>query len=125
MRIKVRVDQRLIDRAAFVHRKYVTTDCAIALALKQLLPGVMVYGEYIAFTDRNGMENRIKLPILAQIWMKRFDDTPSVLRKQLPNLVFEMDIPDQMIQVIGAFQFKEVLMDNTNVMMAKLAPVMV
>jgi hypothetical protein len=82
-------------------------NCAIALAVKEIFPDVVVTGDFIYpfGVDDNDQwdELKILLPKMAQDFIKNFDSLYKIpnQRLRLPEFEFEISIPDEIISQIN------------------------
>jgi len=82
-------------------------NCAIAFALKDLYPEVVVTGHYIYpfGVDGNNKLDKLKIvmPKVAQDFVRVFDSLSTIhkLRVLLPEFEFEISIPDEIISLIN------------------------
>jgi hypothetical protein len=82
-------------------------NCAIAIALKDIFPGVVVTDYYIypfGIDNKNKLDDlRIVMPKIAQDFVKIFDSLSAIhkLRLLLPEFEFEISIPDEIISQIN------------------------
>ena len=108
--LKIVITKVIIQRAKNCGSKNdadtIGNNCAVALALIDIFPGVYVSGCHI-FPFGMGCENEqrlsIPLPVIAQQFIKLFDGfrlTPK-LRLLLPEFEFAIDIPDEVIEQIN------------------------
>ena len=87
-------------------------NCAIALALKDILPDVYVMNDFIfpfGMDDKKRKDVKILLPVIAQQFIKLFDGfylMPN-LRLLLPEFEFAIDVPDEVIDEINIDEIKQ------------------
>ncbi len=90
------------------------TDCAVAVALQDIFPHVYVTNFYIfPFGIENNQLKHLKiaLPLVAQQFIKLFDGfcfAPK-LRLMLPEFEFNVDVPDEIINVINIDEVQEII----------------
>lgn len=92
----------------------VTTNCAIAFAVRDIFPNARVYGsgELNFFGDAVSKGIYTSLPIKAHEYMNKFDVTESFERELLPELEFEINIPDEVIERINIEEIKPLLVNH-------------
>ena len=90
------------------------SNCAIALAVQDIFPGVYVTNYYIfpfGINDEKRKDVKIFLPVVAQQFIKLFDGFSLMpnLRLLLPEFEFTIDVPDQFIDEINIDEIKELI----------------
>lgn len=119
MRINVHIDQYILNRSAFVHKAFIHTDCAVALVLKELFPGIHVRHTSAGFCNRDGYEVTIPLPEIASDWIAQFDRTKPIDRRSLPTIKFKLALPELAIQSIGPMKVERILKSSHNLTMVQ------
>ncbi len=82
-------------------------NCAIAVSLKDIFPGVFVTGDYIypfGIDENNSVDEfKIAMPKVAQDFVRVFDSLRAIpkVRLCLPEFEFELSIPDEIISQIN------------------------
>lgn len=93
-------------------RERVEENCAIAHALKDIFPAVMVTAQYIyplgMVQNNQSAEPKIEMPKIAQDFIKVFDSLATIykVRLRLPEFEFEILIPDEIISTINIDELK-------------------
>lgn len=87
-------------------------NCAVALALRDIFPGVYVtnYSIYpFGIEFKKDKEIKIPLPVVAQQFIKLFDGFSHMpqLRMYLPEFEFCVEIPDEVIEQIDIEEVRE------------------
>jgi hypothetical protein len=107
MKLKIKVTKEIIMKSRFCMSPNMTTNCAIALAVRDVFPKAEVSMEYI-FTE--GISSTlIELPKVAQEFINMFDCLTSEGRKQLYPIEFEVEIPERVIASIDINNLGETL----------------
>lgn len=119
------IDDYTMRRASHTPSKFVRTDCAFALLMKQLFPGIHVHATFMAFCDHNGREITIPLGDDIQDWLLEWDKTPMAERSNMRNLKFELEIPQSAIDSIGPVTFDRLIKSNRNLRKVELEEVLV
>lgn len=112
--IVAKIDSYILLRASHIQPGFVRTDCALALVMKKLFPGIHVHPTFMAFCNRDGYEVTIPLPDKVVNWIEDFDRTPPHLRSKMDPVKFYIDIPDKAIDSIGEYMFDHILKSNHN-----------
>ncbi len=101
----------------------ISKNCAIAIAIRELLPNARVNSNYIAVDEIDSDNNpnykllTIPLPVVAQKLIHMFDNpilygkitTIQQFRLALPETSFDINIPDAVIDIIGIDEAKRIL----------------
>jgi len=111
VRFKIKVTKEILElsKECGAHNDFDTIgkNCAIAIALKDIFPGVVVTDYYIypfGIDNKNKLDDlRIVMPKIAQDFVKVFDSLSAIhkLRLLLPEFEFEISIPDEIISQIN------------------------
>ena len=110
VRFKIKVTKDILElsrNCSSEDLEIIGENCAIALALKHIFPDVNVTGDciYPFGMDYNDKwdELKIKLPKIAQDFIKVFDSLSAIpnQRLRLPEFEFEISIPDEIIAEIN------------------------
>ena len=108
---KIKVTKEILElsKECGAHNDFDTIgkNCAIAIALKDIFPEVVVTDYYIypfGIDNKNKLDDlRIVMPKIAQDFVKIFDSLSAIhkLRLLLPEFEFEISIPDEIISQIN------------------------
>lgn len=111
VRFKIKVTKEILElsKECGAHNDFDTIgkNCAIAIALKDIFPEVVVTDYYIypfGIDNKNKLDDlRIVMPKIAQDFVKIFDSLSAIhkLRLLLPEFEFEISIPDEIISQIN------------------------
>lgn len=136
MKVKIKITKDVLKRSmlcgigdkdwdcseakSFLQRIGVGFNCAIGVAINDLLPNAWVSPTVIRFFDshkdmRDGLEKyNIELPSAAVSFIKQFDHMRSNpdQRLTLPEFDFEIDIPEAIINEIGIGEAYRILSES-------------
>ena len=111
VQFKIKVTKEILElsKECGAHNDFDTIgkNCAIAIALKDIFPGVVVTDYYIypfGIDNKNKLDDlRVVMPKIAQDFVKVFDSLSAIhkLRLLLPEFEFEISIPDEIISQIN------------------------
>jgi hypothetical protein len=111
VQFKIKVTKEILElsKECGAHNDFDTIgkNCAIAIALKDIFPEVVVTDYYIypfGIDNKNKLDDlRIVMPKIAQDFVKVFDSLSAIhkLRLLLPEFEFEISIPDEIISQIN------------------------
>lgn len=123
MKTLVKITKEILKKSmmcgTFESTEDVVQNCAIALAVREIIPKAKVFSTMID----PGLEFRsISLPIEAQKFIEAFDNLASEpkVRLELPELSFEIDIPNELIQKIGINQVYKILSESKSLELVML-----
>ena len=117
---KIKITNEILEKSKYCSSyghelQVVGENCAIAHALKDLFPRVHVSGLYIypfGFNDSAACsELKIELPQIAKDFIRVFDalcNMPAV-RLRLPELEFEITIPDAVISLVDINEVEKII----------------
>lgn len=126
MKIKVHVTKEIILKSSecdgwcngpgsFALREGVGFNCAISLAVHEIIPDAWVERKRIVAYKNWGecvLHNpyiNIPLPEEAERFTKRFDDITPALRIMMEPISFEIEAPDSFIETIGIQELETIL----------------
>lgn len=129
VKLKIKVTKDILERAKYcgTHPNQtsfeVPTNCAIALAVRDIFPDAWVSGESIdiyepgtSFLDMDEMKmpyDSIALPMDAQEFIELFDATMAEYRPLIKELEFEVEVPDRVINMISLDEIKSLLKNSS------------
>jgi hypothetical protein len=99
--------------------------CAIALAVRDILPEASVFAEYIVPFDFGGdfsarfKMGTIELPKEAIYFIKRFDLLTPEERMEMSEFEFEVEIPDDVIEQINIEELRPLLENHSTLQLIK------
>lgn len=111
--LRIKVTQAILNKAAYCghikeNGKYIASDdesvdvssnCAIALAVRDVFPDARVGpGEIIPFGNNIRHYSEIRLPEIASCFIMDFDNKMPAERKKMGILEFEVEVPDDVLQ---------------------------
>lgn len=126
MKLKIKVTKEILEESKdctysndeYNSRAGYETNCAIAKAIIQLLPGAFVDGEHIAFYSSYETYRRkqplvkIPLPKSAKLFIDEFDCADPEERAQMKPMSFTVDVPDYLIERIGISEVHRILKES-------------
>lgn len=91
------------------HLCQIGANCAIAVAIWDVIPKVWVEQSYIGFYDEDGTRKivDVDLPQEASDFIGLFDETPVSKRPELDPISFGIEIPDVIIDRISIDEIKK------------------
>jgi len=117
MKIKIKVTKDILKKSMMCGTKdfegTISTNCAIALAIRDIFSRASVGVNHFSVLSKNGMV-QIELPEKARKFISSFDGlfiTPQA-RLDLPEMSFEVDVPSELINQIGISQVYKVLSES-------------
>ena len=113
IKMKIKVTKEILKKSMWCHPNqgncFVGTSCAIALSVIDIFPdGYVGENSIFPFWGENNLE--IKLPKEPIVFIESFDALVQnpIERLKLPELEFEIEIPDSVISQIGNGNIDEV-----------------
>jgi len=107
-KLRIRVTKEILRRSAHCEGKGIAANCAIALAVRDILPRAAVSNDHIFafYYDEQGLvdpsvEYQIHLPKKARDFIFAFDRSNPQIRTQMQEMEFEVELPDAVIDKIG------------------------
>jgi hypothetical protein len=108
----------IINGVTFVGDESTTlaTNCAFAIAVRDLFPNAMVgYSSIMPFemADEGHLGKSIPLTIEMRNFIKVFDSTPQNDRVNIPEQEFELEIPDDVLELtVGKDEIDQLLKES-------------
>jgi hypothetical protein len=123
MKILIKITKDVLKRSAMcgIEKLYKGDSCAVALAIIDFLPYSSVgknevYPFYHSPINYYKLlpkyEDAIKLPSAAEEFISTFDALSPEQRIEMPEISFEIEVPDSVIQKIGIGQVYKVLSES-------------
>src|SRR6478752_4345288 len=116
MKILIKVTKEVLERSKGCKADHTaTTNCAIALAVRDLFPTAQVECdsiELIADAEYSNADNYCSLPQEAQDFIDQFDEADPFTRENMDPFSFEIEVPEFVIQQIGLSQIYKVLSES-------------
>ena len=109
MKLKIHITKEILAKSMNC-RGQASTNCAFAVALREIFPEVSVGYEYVFFEDGNTMSITNSM----YCFIRKFDDlvdTP-IERLNLPEQSFEIEVPDEVIERIGLTEVERILSES-------------
>lgn len=103
VKIKVKVTREILEHTQMCGIKSIMENCAIAVALRDVFGKVQVGEDQVDFlTNTSAIPYATTdLPDEARIFIERFDRSIPERRVMMPELEFEIDVPDVVINRMG------------------------
>jgi hypothetical protein len=116
---KIKVTKAILEQSkecgTCPHIRTIEENCAIAISLKHIFPAVMVTGDHILpfgkdVNDESG-SLKIELPKVARDFINAFDSLSGMpnVRPLLPEMEFEILIPDEIVSRINIDEIMDVV----------------
>ncbi len=124
MKVLIKVTKSVLEKSKMCGKigddDYLGFNCAIALAIRDILPNAWVGCQQIdpnldsmirSENDihSNGIRNILPLPEKAIEFIKKFDSISTKERVRMEPISFEIDFPDELVEKIGIDEVKEIL----------------
>ena len=110
-KLKIKVTKDILERSKMCgtnEGETVSQNCAVALAIRDIFPLAAVDGDNI-WPNFSLADELIPLPKDARVYIIEFDNTHPVERPCLPEIEFEIQIPDSVIEKINIEELKPLL----------------
>lgn len=108
-KLQITVTKEMLEKSKNCYKdvSYAKTNCAIALAIRDVFPRAEVLTTVI-FPDPD-VRGMIKLPYEASEFIELFDDAEPEQRCEMDPISFEIDIPDTIINRINIDEIRPLL----------------
>lgn len=121
--LKIKVTKEILEKSRMCGgddtKNKIGMNCAISLAVRDIFPDVWVGDMDIRFGrwdedhfDVNDKITYIGLPYRVQMFIKEFDKTSPANRLLMPEIEFEIEIPDAVIETINIDELKPLLVNH-------------
>jgi hypothetical protein len=113
MKIRITITKDVLNETKYCGPINAGLNCAIAVAVRDMVPQAKVRTHYIAFFDTSW--NYITssfLPPVAVRFIKKFDTRSPEERVRIKPISFDLDIPDEVIERIGIDQIHKILSES-------------
>lgn len=123
VKLKIKITKEILreTRGCSNETCAVQTNCAVAVAIRDILPEASVDGEFINVRIGNWRDETIEyikilLPPKAQSFIVQFDKLAKYPneRENIPELEFEVNIPNKLIETINIEEVKQLLVNHPN-----------
>ncbi len=115
VKLKIKVTKAILEKSKYcgVHgrERSIATNCAVAVAVRDIWPDAAVCNEFIAPTGTT-YDGIIGLPYEAYRYINLFDNSTPKERPLLPELEFEIEIPDSVVEKINIEELKPLLVNH-------------
>ena len=109
-KLKIKVTKEILERSKMCGwkngNKDMSTNCAIALAVRDVFPEARVGSRHLNYL---GDENYTVLPAIASNFITIFDNLSPKERVEMSELEFEVEVPDEVIEKINIEELKPLL----------------
>jgi hypothetical protein len=124
MKILIKVTKEVLKRSAkcgYTHSDNVGSNCAVALAVNELLPNAWVSRASIQLFDSKPTHGStqvddayaiIIMPEVAREFVNKFDLSDYHQRRAMPELHFEVELPESVIHRIGISEAYRILSES-------------
>jgi hypothetical protein len=117
VQLKIKVTKSILERSKNCQlsaggQGCVTRNCAVALAVRDIFPNASVTGPYMRAKFNDGDDLKIILPRKVALFVSRFDSSTPEQRPNLPELEFEITIPDEVIERINIDELRPLLVNH-------------
>jgi hypothetical protein len=122
VKLKIKVTKEVIERAKYCGHETdvvkamtnnITENCAIALAIRDIFPTATVGNDGIWILNKAHEKPEIKLPLIAQSFIDKFDTATVAGREKLSPIEFTINIPEKVINTINIDEVKKILATST------------
>ena len=112
-KLKIKVTKEILERSKYCGGGdlNVSQNCAVALAVRDIFPKAAVDGDYI-WPDADIKEGLMPLPREVSAYIIEFDNLYPQDRPKLPEIEFEVEIPDSVIEKINIEELKPLLQNH-------------
>jgi len=115
-KLKIKVTKDVLERSKMcgVVKHFRGDSCAIALAVRDVFPEASVgFHQIFPLGVAKGWQN-IEIPITSEVtqYIKDFDGTDPADRPNLPEIEFEITIPDEVIAQINIEEIRPLLVNH-------------
>lgn len=110
MKVKIKVTKEILERSKMCgtaqFKGLITKSCAIALAIREILPHSAVIPDQLYYNDKY-----IVLPLIAIEFISKFDNLAKFPeeRTKLDPIEFEIDIPEDWFEAVNLDEIKEII----------------
>jgi len=118
-KLKIKVTKSILEQSKFCTSDTALTNCAIAVAVREIFPYAKVRIQNIwIYRSREDMDilgkaiGSVQLPVAAERFIRDFDATLPHNRVAIPELEFEVDIPDAILESINIEEVREILRES-------------
>jgi hypothetical protein len=117
MKLKIKVTKEILRKSMLCGTTFgskVAANCAVSLAVREIFPNALTGNDSIVIDSLNLSKGEILLPYEAMVFIRKFDGLKIIphLRPHLPELEFEVELPQDYIDSINIDEIKELLKDS-------------
>ena len=116
-KLKIKVTKDILERSkkCLSNCSITPTNCAIALAVRDIFPDAYV-DLYVMYFDKKDVGDYLAppaiLPINAVSFIQEFDSKSPSARVKMPEIEFEISIPDEVIEKINIDELRPLLQNH-------------
>lgn len=104
VKMKIKVTKDVLRESSTCKMQDLQDNCAIAVAIHDLFPQARVNGSRISIKGSS-----VYLPAKARNFIHRFDQSTTYERINMPEIEFQISIPDRVLSRINIDEIKRVL----------------
>jgi hypothetical protein len=124
MKIKIHVTKEVLERSKMCgltkEIRMFSTNCAVAIAVRDIFPNAQVYGLFIdTWFGDDVLSRNIDLPKEVTKFIDSFDEKTPEERVNMRPISFEVDVPDYVIEKIGIEQAYKILESSPTLELVK------
>lgn len=109
--LKIKITKEILYKSRFCS-SMPWENCAISLAIRDILPNAAVCSKHIYPHGYEKETDKIRLPRIAKNFIREFDVSSVFIRENMPEIEFEIDIPDSVIERINIDEIKSLLVNH-------------
>lgn len=119
-KLRITVTKEILEKTKMCGigvNSYPPSNCAVSVAIKDFFPDAMVYGggQLAFFGEHFEQESKLLfLPDEAADWILNFDLASPQDRPNLPEISFEINVPDWVIERINIDEIRPLLQNHPN-----------
>lgn len=113
VQLTIKVTKEILERSKMcgVTEPMISTNCAVALALRDIFPNVSVTStQALIFSNDYGF--LVPLPESAGRFVRLFDNTKPENRPRLPEIEFTIELPDMLVNRINIDEIRPLLVNH-------------
>lgn len=124
MKLKIKVTKEILYRSRMCGKQKndayqdVATNCAIALAVRDIFPNAAVDQQQLRFYGNGDRINQIKLSDAVWAFVDKFDESSPSQRLRMQKISFEIDVPEVVIESIGLSEVHRILKESKTLELA-------
>ncbi len=138
MKIQINITKEVLKASMWCHKKgksiecMTGSNCAIGRAVSDLFEGktwvcysgIIFYPQGLEFNENGGLADtwtdNMDIPAIAQQFIRDFDEASPTDRTLMEPFSFEIDVPNEVIDMIGIGQVYKVLSESNTLELVKI-----